>query len=76
MFSELELKKGDRVTLHGTRNVHDGKIEVLNGVYESHVKGEDIPDVIEEVTIAEFIQKPAGTDVWYKLTGKITSIAN
>ena len=76
VFTPLELKKGDRVTLHGTRNVHNGKVEVANGVYERHVKGEDIPEVIEEVTIAEFLAKPAGTDVWYKLTGKITQIAN
>ena len=76
VFTPLGLKKGDRVTLHGTRNVHNGKVEVANGVYERHVKGEDIPEVIEEVTIAEFLSKPVSTDVWYKLTGKITEIAN
>ena len=76
VFTPLGLEKGDRVTLHGTRNVHNGKVEVANGVYERHVKGEDIPEVIEEVTIAEFLAKPVSTDVWYKLTGKITEIAN
>ena len=76
VFTPLELKRGDKVTLHGTRNVHDGKVEVKDAVYEKHVKGEDMPQVIEEVTIAEFLKKPAGTDVWYKLTGKITDIEN
>lgn len=76
VFTPLGLKKGDKVTLHGTRNVHNGTIEVKDAVYESHIKGEDIPEVIEEVTIAEFLQKPVSTDVWYKLTGKITEIVN
>ena len=76
VFTPLGLKKGDKVTLHGTRNVHNGTVEVHDAVYESHIKGEDIPDVIEEVTIAEFLEKPVSTDVWYKLTGKITQIAN
>lgn len=76
VFSPLGLKKGDKVTLHGVRNVHNGTVEVKDAVYESHIKGEEIPDVIEEVSIAEFLKKPAGTDVWYKLTGKITEIVN
>ncbi|MBR4817438.1 MAG: hypothetical protein IKX07_07235 [Bacteroidales bacterium] len=76
VFTPLGLKKGDKVTLHGTRNVHNGTVEVHDAVYESHIKGEDIPEVIEEVTIAEFLAKPVSTEVWYKLTGKITEIAN
>ena len=75
-FTPLGLKKGDKVTLHGVRNVHNGTVEVKDAVYESHIKGEDIPEVIEEVTIAEFLEKPASQEVWYKLTGKITEIVN
>ena len=76
VFTSLGLEEGDKVVLHGSRNVNNGRIEVVNAVYERHIKAADIPEEIEEITIAEFLEKSAGTDVWYKLTGKITQIVN
>lgn len=32
--------------------------------------------VIEELTVAEFMNKDVNTDVWYKLTGKVSNIVN
>lgn len=32
--------------------------------------------VIEELTVAEFMDKDVNTDVWYKLTGKVSNIVN
>lgn len=75
-ISAKGLENGDQVTLHGTRYNTGSSIRVANAVYDSHIKAGDIPVVIETVTIAEFLAKPASTDVWYQLTGKISDISN
>ena len=82
-FSTLGLNEGDIVTLVGTRDEHNGEAQVGGPAYYiSHVDGggedpdPDEPGDLVEVTIAEFLAASESSDVWYQLTGTITSIDN
>ena len=82
-FSTLGLNEGDIVTLVGTRDEFGGEAQVGGPAYYiSHVDGggedpdPDEPGDLVEVTIAEFLAASESSDVWYQLTGKITSIDN
>lgn len=76
-FASLGLKAGDTVTLCGTRSSYNNEAQVGGpAYYVSHVVGEEIVTPIEEVTLAQFLEKSVSTDVLYKITGTITSIAS
>ena len=82
-FSTLGLNEGDIVTLVGTRDEFGGEAQVGGPAYYiSHVDGggedpdPDEPGDLVEVTIADFLAASESSDVWYQLTGKITSIDN
>ena len=82
-FSTLGLNEGDIVTLVGTRDEFGGEAQVGGPAYYiSHEDGggedpdPDEPGDLVEVTIAEFLAASESSDVWYQLTGKITSIDN
>ncbi len=82
-FSTLGLNEGDIVTLVGTRDEFDGEAQVGGPAYYiSHVDGggedpdPDEPGDLVVATIAEFLAASESSDVWYQLTGKITSIDN
>ena len=82
-FPELGLKAGDILTLAGTRDEYKDEPQIGGPAYYiSHVDGggedpdPDEPGDLVEVTIAEFLAASESSDVWYQLTGKITSIDN
>lgn len=61
---------GDFVTVVGTRSEYKGTPQLPKGtLLEKHTAS-------PEVTVAEFLTKEDATDVYYKLTGTITNIAN
>lgn len=68
-FETTGIDVGDIVTLVGTRGQYGTTIEMLNAQLESKVD-------VEEVSIANFLTKPDSSTDWYRLTGKITKIAN
>lgn len=82
-FPELGLKAGDILTLAGTRDEYKDEPQIGGPAYYiSHVDGggedpdPDEPGDLVEVTIAEFLAASESSDVWYQLTGTITSIDN
>lgn len=82
-FPELGLKAGDILTLAGTRDEYKDEPQIGGPAYYiSHKDGggedpdPDEPGDLVEVTIAEFLAASESSDVWYQLTGKITSIDN
>ena len=87
IWDSLGLKSGDTITVQGTRTSYNGKVQMKNALYISHVAGEggttpepEEPEEPEQpaetivATIAEFIAADESTTQWYELTGKITSI--
>lgn len=67
-FSTLGLREGDIVTIIGTRGEHKEVPQVAGpAYYVSHIGSTDI-------TVKEFLEKEKSKDVWYRLTGKVTSL--
>lgn len=82
-FPELGLKAGDILTLAGTRDEYKDQPQIGGPAYYiSHKDGggedpdPDEPGDLKVATIAEFLAASESSDVWYQLTGKITSIDN
>ena len=64
------LAIGDFVTVVGTRSEYNGTPQLPKGtLLEKYT-------ATPEVSVAEFLTKEDATDVYYKLTGTITNIAN
>ncbi len=68
-FESLGIKEGDIVTLIGTRADYKGDAQVGGPAYYVSHEGHT------EATVAEFLAKEVG-DSWYKLTGKVSNVAN
>lgn len=68
-FESLGIKEGDIVTLIGTRADYKGTPQVGGPAYYVSHEGHT------EATVAEFLAKEVG-DSWYKLTGKVSNVAN
>ncbi len=66
-FQALGLKEGDIVTIVGKRGSHNGNPQMTGAQYENHIP-------VTDVTIAEFLTKPDSRDVYYRVTGDITSL--
>ena len=77
-FESIGIKEGDTVTLEGKYKDFNGKAEIANAQYISHVSGGDGPGPstpAEQITIAEFLSK-ADPNTTYRLTGKVSNISN
>ena len=70
------LNVGDTITITGTRGEYSGKAQVNDGVYVSHVDGEEPVVEVKKVTVAEFLAAAEDNTTMYELTGVITSVAN
>lgn len=70
------LNVGDTITITGTRGEYSGKAQVNDGVYVSHVDGEEPVVEAKKVTVAEFLAAAEDNSTMYELTGVITSVAN
>lgn len=68
-FEKAGLKVGDIVTLVGTRGEYKGSAQMAGAQLESFIP-------VTEVTPTEFLSKPDSKDVYYMVTGTVTSIAN
>ncbi len=66
-FQALGLKEGDIVTLVGKRSSHNGNPQMKEAQYESHIP-------VTDVTIAEFLTKPDNKNVYYRITGEVSSL--
>ena len=77
-FESIGIKEGDTVTLEGKYKDYNGKAEIANAQYISHVSSGDGPGPstpAEQITIAEFLSK-ADPNTTYRLTGKVSNITN
>ncbi len=66
------LNVGDTITITGTRGEYSGKAQVNEGVYISHVDGEEPVVEAKKVTVAEFLAAAEDNSTMYELTGVIT----
>ena len=77
-FESLGIKEGDQLTLEGKYVDYNGKAEISNAQYISHVSSGDDPGsgtTVEQITIADFLSK-ADPNTTYRLTGKVSNITN
>ena len=77
-FESLGIKEGDTLTLEGKYKDFNGKAEIANAQYISHVSSGDGPGPstpAEQITIADFLSK-ADPNTTYRLTGKVSNISN
>ncbi len=68
-FGKLGLKAGDIVTLVGQRGAYNNSPQMAKGQYESHKS-------VIEVSVADFLTKPDDANVYYMVSGEITTIDN
>ncbi|MGM9737742.1 MAG: BACON domain-containing protein [Candidatus Cryptobacteroides sp.] len=67
--ADAGIKAGDIVTLIGNHDRYNGTDEVTNASFEKIVP-------VTEISIADFLSKEDSKEVYYMVTGKITSIAS
>ncbi len=70
------LNVGDTITITGTRGEYSGKAQVNDGVYVSHIDGEEPVVEAMKVTVAEFLAAAEDNSTMYELTGVITNVTN
>ena len=69
-FIASGLQVGDICTVVGMRGAYKDSPQMVNGTIEAVV------DVVEEVSIADFLTKPDGKTEYYKVSGIIDEIAD
>ena len=69
-FIASGLEVGDICTVVGKRGAYKDSPQMVNGTIEAVV------DVVEEVSIADFLKKPDSKTEYYMVTGVIDEIAN
>lgn len=67
-FVESALELGDVVHVVGKRGDYKGSPQMVNG----HI--ETIVAIVEEVSVSDFLTKPDSKDIYYLVTGTITSL--
>ena len=70
------LNVGDTITITGTRGEYSSKAQVNDGVYVSHIDGEEPVVEAQKVTVAEFLAAAEDNTTMYELTGVITNVTN
>lgn len=89
-FASIGLKVGDTVTLGTLRGEYNGTIQgggnKVPAYYISHTAGSGsgsggndtpvTPGEVQEISVIDFLAKSPASNVWYKLTGKISNIAS
>lgn len=68
-FASKDLKEGDYIVIVGKRSAYNGTPQVSGAVIESFIS-------VTTATIAEVIAQPVDANVYYMVTGEITSITN
>ena len=67
-FKASGAKVGDVVTVVGQRGAYKDSPQMVSGTFE------ELKYAVTEVSIAEFLQKPDNKNVYYKVTGTISSL--
>ena len=67
-FAGTEVKPGDIITVTGQRGEYNGTPQMTNG------KIEEVKYAVSEISIADFLTQPDNNNVYYKVTGIITSL--
>lgn len=68
-YASLGIKEGDIVTVVGPKSTYNSKAQLNNVSVEKH-------DAVTDVTVAEFLSKENSKEVYYRLSGEVTSIAD
>lgn len=68
-FRSLNVNIGDYIVVVGKRGSYGKDAELVDGYHESHVS-------INNVTIGEYLEKPDGSNRWYRLTGTVSGITD
>ncbi|MBO5419774.1 MAG: chitobiase/beta-hexosaminidase C-terminal domain-containing protein [Bacteroidales bacterium] len=77
VYTDMELKEGDIVTVKGQRTSYNGTPQMENALYVSHVVGEAPEDtMMGETTVTAFLAAEVDAHVWYELTGVIANLNN
>ena len=69
-FEYFALEVGDILTVRGKRGEYKGNAQMVSGTVEA------IVDLVDEVSIADFLTKPDSKTEFYMVTGVIDEIAN
>ena len=69
-FADSGLEPGDVVTVRGKRGAYKTTPQMVSGTIEL------IQEIVEEVSITDFLAKEDAKDVYYKVTGTVDEIAN
>lgn len=69
-FKESGAKVGDVVTVVGKRGAYNGNPQMTGGTFEA------LQYSVTEISIAEFLTKPDDKNVYYMVTGTISSLKN
>ena len=67
-FKDSGLKVGDIVSVVGKRGAYNNNPQLVNGTIESTVA------TVQEISIADFLTKPDDKNVYYMVTGTISSL--
>ncbi len=71
------LKKGNIISITGTKDTFNGKVEMKNGLIENIEAGGIIPpETIIDISIADFLQLPDDDGNNYRIKGTITGAIN
>lgn len=68
-FGELGINVGDLITIVGNRSSFGEDAELVDGYHESH-------KIIEEISVSDYVGRPDGSSVWYRMTGKVADITD
>ncbi|MCD8313806.1 MAG: DNA-binding protein [Bacteroidales bacterium] len=68
-FSSWGINEGDIICVTGEKTTFNGTVELQNCTVNSFYN-------VTDVTVAEFNEKESSTEVWYRLTGTVTSISS
>lgn len=68
-FASLGISAGDIVTVTGPKTSYKGSPQLKNVTVEKH-------STVKAKTVAEFLAAGNDANVWYRLTGKVSNIAN
>lgn len=78
-----KVSKGGTITVKGNKKTYQKDenstpvIEMINGVIEAFEEGTiERPDNVTDVTVKEFIAKPASTTEWYRMKGTVGEVKN
>ncbi len=66
-FMELGINAGDIITVTGPKLTYNSKTELTNVTVNGHKP-------VTDKTVAEFLETPESSDVYYRLTGKVTNL--